>query len=105
MTAPGFVPGADGATPPAPTDLALPVAGRKLRTRDDGVLLRIADLPADTNWVPLGTLDGRPAWATEVPSVEDRPETGRDPQQVALVEAYAKEQGLWHDPDHEPEYS
>ncbi|MEH0846197.1 aconitate hydratase [Micromonospora sp. CPCC 205711] len=31
--------------------------------------------------------------------------TGRDAQQVALVEAYAKEQGLWHDPDHEPEYS
>ncbi|WP_446210508.1 aconitate hydratase [Micromonospora sp. IBSANI012] len=31
--------------------------------------------------------------------------TGRDPQQVALVEAYAKEQGLWHDPNHEPEYS
>lgn len=31
--------------------------------------------------------------------------TGRDPQQVALVEAYAKEQGLWHDPDHEPVYS
>ncbi|MGW5670022.1 aconitate hydratase [Micromonospora sp. NPDC003776] len=31
--------------------------------------------------------------------------TGRDAQQVALVEAYAKEQGLWHDPNHEPEYS
>ncbi|GGM61736.1 aconitate hydratase [Micromonospora sonchi] len=31
--------------------------------------------------------------------------TGRDPQQVALVEAYAKEQGLWHDPSAEPEYS
>ncbi|MGN9807501.1 aconitate hydratase [Micromonospora sp. L32] len=31
--------------------------------------------------------------------------TGRDPQQVALVEAYAKEQGLWHDPEREPEYS
>lgn len=31
--------------------------------------------------------------------------TGRDPQQVALVEAYAKEQGLWHDPAREPEYS
>ncbi|MFI7575210.1 NAD(+) diphosphatase [Micromonospora sp. NPDC049497] len=73
MTAPGFVPGADGSTPPAPADLALPVAGRKLRTRDDGGLLRIADLPADTAWVPLGTLDGRPAWATEVPSAEDRP--------------------------------
>ncbi|MEU8085251.1 aconitate hydratase [Micromonospora sp. NPDC049101] len=31
--------------------------------------------------------------------------TGRDAAQVALVEAYAKEQGLWHDPDHEPDYS
>ncbi|MEV1286282.1 aconitate hydratase [Micromonospora sp. NPDC049679] len=31
--------------------------------------------------------------------------TGRDGQQVALVEAYAKEQGLWHDPAREPNYS
>jgi aconitate hydratase len=31
--------------------------------------------------------------------------TGRDDQQVALVEAYAKEQGLWHDPAAEPVYS
>ncbi|MGW5560973.1 aconitate hydratase [Micromonospora sp. NPDC003944] len=31
--------------------------------------------------------------------------TGRDAAQVALVEAYAKEQGLWHDPAAEPEYS
>ncbi len=31
--------------------------------------------------------------------------TGRDPQQVALVEAYAKEQGLWHDSAAEPNYS
>ncbi|MEU7871629.1 aconitate hydratase AcnA [Dactylosporangium sp. NPDC049140] len=31
--------------------------------------------------------------------------TGRDEAQVALVEAYAKEQGLWHDPAAEPEYS
>ncbi|GAA3358538.1 aconitate hydratase [Saccharopolyspora gregorii] len=31
--------------------------------------------------------------------------TGRPADQVALVEAYAKEQGLWHDADHEPEYS
>jgi aconitate hydratase len=31
--------------------------------------------------------------------------TGRSEQQVALVEAYAKEQGLWHDPDAEPNYS
>ncbi|WP_024805253.1 aconitate hydratase [Nocardia sp. BMG51109] len=31
--------------------------------------------------------------------------TGRTDEQVALVEAYAKEQGLWHDADHEPAYS
>jgi len=31
--------------------------------------------------------------------------TGRSAEQVALVEAYAKAQGLWHDPDHEPVYS
>ncbi|HET9732836.1 MAG TPA: aconitate hydratase [Acidimicrobiales bacterium] len=31
--------------------------------------------------------------------------TGRSDEQVALVEAYAKEQGLWHDPDHEPMFS
>jgi aconitate hydratase len=31
--------------------------------------------------------------------------TGRSAEQVALVEAYAKEQGLWHDPAAEPHYS
>ena len=31
--------------------------------------------------------------------------TGRDPARIALVEAYAKEQGLWHDPSHRPDYS
>ena len=31
--------------------------------------------------------------------------TGRPAEQVALVEAYAKAQGLWHDPAHEPQYS
>ncbi|HTR68780.1 MAG TPA: aconitate hydratase AcnA [Mycobacteriales bacterium] len=31
--------------------------------------------------------------------------TGRDPEQIGLVEAYAKAQGLWHDPAHEPRYS
>ena len=31
--------------------------------------------------------------------------TGRDEQQIALVEAYAKAQGLWHDPAHEPVFS
>lgn len=31
--------------------------------------------------------------------------TGRDDAQIALVEAYAKAQGLWHDPSVEPNYS
>ncbi len=31
--------------------------------------------------------------------------TGRSDEQLALVEAYAKEQGLWHDPKHEPAFS
>jgi aconitate hydratase len=31
--------------------------------------------------------------------------TGRSEEQVALVEAYAKTQGLWHDPHREPAYS
>jgi len=30
---------------------------------------------------------------------------GRKEDQLALVEAYAKEQGLWHDPEHEPAFS
>ncbi|MDQ3454431.1 MAG: aconitate hydratase [Actinomycetota bacterium] len=31
--------------------------------------------------------------------------TGRPDRQLALVEAYCKEQGLWHDPNAEPAYS
>jgi len=31
--------------------------------------------------------------------------TGRPEEQVALVEAYARAQGLWHDADHEPMFS
>ncbi len=31
--------------------------------------------------------------------------TGRSAEQIALVEAYAKEQGLWHDPAREPVFS
>ena len=31
--------------------------------------------------------------------------TGRSDEQVALVEAYTKAQGMWHDPAHEPTFS
>ncbi|MFC4020548.1 NAD(+) diphosphatase [Micromonospora sp. GCM10011542] len=69
----GFRPGADRSRPPAAGDLALPVTGAKLTTSADGRLLRVGDLPADTDWVPLGTLDGTPAWATELTSAEGVP--------------------------------
>src|ERR1700712_5748007 len=38
-------------------------------------------------------------------TVEDLELTGRSKEQLALVEAYAKEQGLWHDPAAEPRFS
>ena len=31
--------------------------------------------------------------------------TGRSADRIALVEAYAREQGMWHDPNAEPDYS
>jgi aconitate hydratase len=31
--------------------------------------------------------------------------TGRDEERLALVEAYCKENALWHDPEYEPEYT
>ena len=31
--------------------------------------------------------------------------TGREPERVELVEAYCKENMLWHEPDEHPEYS
>ena len=31
--------------------------------------------------------------------------TGRNEEQIALVEAYTKEQGMWHEPDKEPKFS
>lgn len=31
--------------------------------------------------------------------------TGRDPHRVAIVEAYAKEQGMWREEGHEPEFT
>ncbi|MCX4474340.1 NUDIX domain-containing protein [Micromonospora sp. NBC_01655] len=68
----GFVPGADRAGAPQPGDLALVVAGRKLLTGAEG-FPRVAELPADTAWVPLGTLDGVPAWGAELAGEEAHP--------------------------------
>ena len=69
----GFLPGADRTVTPAPADIAIPVAGRKLLTHPDAGFPRVAELPADTAWVPVGTLDGVPAWAVEVADAEALP--------------------------------
>ncbi|MEU1841996.1 NAD(+) diphosphatase [Micromonospora sediminicola] len=69
----GFRPAADHGRPPDPDDLALAVAGRKLLTGADGRLPRIGELPARTGWVAVGTLDGVPAWATEVSDPQSLP--------------------------------
>lgn len=63
----GFLPGADRSAAPGPDDLALPVCGRRVLTRADGQPTRVGELPAGTDWVPIGTLDGVPAWAVELP--------------------------------------
>ncbi|MEV0156189.1 NAD(+) diphosphatase [Micromonospora sp. NPDC050686] len=73
MTEDGFRPGADGSRPPAPGDLALPVAGHKLLTAPDGTFPRIGELPGRADWVPVGTLDGVPAWAADVAEAEALP--------------------------------
>ncbi|SCF43005.1 NAD+ diphosphatase [Micromonospora purpureochromogenes] len=65
-TGDGFLPGADRTAAPAPDDLALPVSARRVLTRADGRFLRVGELPADTEWVPVGTLDGVPAWAADI---------------------------------------
>ncbi|WFE63978.1 NUDIX domain-containing protein [Micromonospora sp. WMMD714] len=56
---------ATGPAGPAPDDLGLVVAGTRLLTTPDGGLPRVGALPTGTGWVPLGTLDGVPAWLTE----------------------------------------
>ncbi|MGW4677116.1 NAD(+) diphosphatase [Micromonospora taraxaci] len=73
----GFQPGAERGRLPASDDLALPVTGAKLLTDADGRPLRVADLPADTDWVPLGTLDGVPAWATDLTTAGTLPGRAR----------------------------
>ncbi|MCI4064299.1 NUDIX domain-containing protein [Micromonospora sp. R77] len=79
----GFVPGADGSMPAAPQDIAVPVAGRKLLTGVDGSFPRVGDLPSDLRRVPVGTLDGVPAWAAEVADAEELPGRWRSWRELA----------------------
>src|SRR5699024_6592362 len=42
---------------------------------------------------------------TEAETLDYMRLTGRDEHQIQLVEQYAREQGLWHDPEHVPDFT
>jgi NAD+ diphosphatase len=62
---------------PAPGDLCLAVAGRKLVVAADADggwrFARVADLAGTADLVPLATLDGVPVWGGTAPSTVDSP--------------------------------
>jgi NAD+ diphosphatase len=72
VTAPdGYIPAARSATPPDPTDLCLPVCDRDLLLWPDGRVPTLAQLPEPAELVPIGTLDGQPLWAANLPTRPD----------------------------------
>ncbi|MFB6393944.1 NAD(+) diphosphatase [Polymorphospora lycopeni] len=80
-----FVPDALGTGPALPDDLCLLVDGRKLLVGATGGFPAVRDLPAGTEWIPLGTLDGARVWAGVPTGSETAPAahppttgTGRD---------------------------
>ncbi|MEV4757426.1 NAD(+) diphosphatase [Micromonospora sp. NPDC049559] len=67
-SAPRFVPGAATGVLADPADRCLVVAGRELLVGADGALPRVAELPPETEWIPLGLLDGGRVWAAALPT-------------------------------------
>ncbi|MEE6281813.1 aconitate hydratase [Georgenia sp. MJ170] len=96
------------------TDLVLTVAELLRRTRVVGKFVDffgpgVASVPLATR-ATLGNMSPEYGSTVSIFPVDDETLTylrltGRSEHQIALVEAYAKEQGLWHDPDHAPDYS
>jgi NAD+ diphosphatase len=68
---PRFVPDAALAAIAGPTDQCLVVAGRTLLVRAAGDFPRVADLPPETEWIPLGRLDGARVWAAALPTADE----------------------------------
>ncbi|MDQ2756385.1 MAG: aconitate hydratase [Actinomycetota bacterium] len=101
----------DGATA---TDLVLTVAQRLRRTGVVGKFVEfygpgVANVPL-ANRATLGNMSPEYGSTCAIFPIDDETLrylrlTGRSENHVALVEAYAKRQGLWHDPDHEAVYS
>ncbi|MEO8545946.1 MAG: aconitase family protein [Burkholderiaceae bacterium] len=105
-----------GAFPPGTTatDLVLTVAELLRRTGVVGKFVDfygpgVAHIPL-ANRATLGNMSPEYGATCAIFPIDDETLaylrlTGRPEHQVRLVEAYAKEQGLWHDPAHEAAYS
>ena len=96
------------------TDLVLTVAELLRRIRVVGKFIDffgpgVANVPLATR-ATLGNMSPEYGSTGSIFPIDDETLdylrlTGRPAHQIELVEAYAKEQGLWHDPDHVPDYS
>jgi aconitate hydratase len=96
------------------TDLVLTIAELLRRTGVVGKFVEfygpsVAQIPL-ANRATLGNMSPEYGSTCAIFPVDDETLaylrlTGRSEQQIRLVEAYAKEQGLWHDPAREPAYS
>ena len=96
------------------TDLVLTVAELLRRTRVVGKFVEffgpgVASIPL-ANRATLGNMSPEYGATVAIFPVDEETLnylrlTGREEQQIALVEEYAKAQGLWHDPDSPADYS
>ena len=96
------------------TDLVLTVAELLRKTRVVGKFVDffgpgVANVPL-ANRATLGNMSPEYGSTCAIFPIDDETLsylrlTGRSEAQVRLVEAYAKEQGIWHDPAHTPDYS
>ncbi len=96
------------------TDLVLTVAELLRRTGVVGKFVEfygpgVANVPL-ANRATLGNMSPEYGSTCAIFPIDDETLsylrlTGRSDHQIRLVEAYARTQGLWHDPAHEPDYS
>src|SRR5699024_7197798 len=96
------------------TDLVLTVAERLRQTGVVGKFVEffgpgVSQVPL-ANRATLGNMSPEYGSTVSIFPIDDETLkylrlTGRSEEQIALVEAYAKAQSLWHDPDRVPEFS
>ncbi|WP_315915389.1 aconitate hydratase [Arthrobacter sp. lap29] len=96
------------------TDLVLTVAELLRKTRVVGKFVEffgpgVANVPL-ANRATLGNMSPEygstcAIFPIDAETLDYMRLTGRNEHQIQLVEAYAKEQGMWHHPEHTPDYS